>query len=111
MVRRSCNNGETMTDEDESVLDADLANAIELQQRRQELYDKGKYELSETEGFFCDDCEWRGLTAPTSNYTVYEVATDERPLCKCPECGEGAYTKESEVDHLKEFERKYYVNA
>ena len=88
-----------------------IRRRLQAQKKRQQLYDEGRYELSENEGFFCDDCDWRGLHAPMSDYNAYEVVNEDQPLCKCPECGGGAYTKESEVDHLKQFEEEYYVET
>ena len=81
------------------------------QTKRLELYDRGEYELSDTEGFFCRECDWRGLSAPANHSgTVEERVKGDIPLVVCPECESEAYTKESEVDHLEEFEEEYIID-
>lgn len=90
-------------------LSTEVVDRLEAQKKRQQLFDEGVYELSENEGFYCRDCDWRGLTAPMSEYTMYEVSNDGKPFCKCPVCDGDAYVKDSEVDHLAKFKEEYYV--
>ena len=94
---------ESFSDEQGSTLMA--------QEKRQRLYDRGEYKLSDTEGFFCRECDWRGLTAPANHSgTIDERLKGDVPLVVCPECESGAYTKESDIDHLEAFEEEYIID-
>jgi hypothetical protein len=69
-------NGPELSDEHEHKLDLQLA--------RQEAYRDGEYELDEDEGFNCDQCGWRALSAPAND----GWADADVPLTKCGRCGE-----------------------
>ena len=95
----------------ESFSDEQVSN-LSLEEKRRRLYDKGEYTLSDTEGFFCEECDWRGLNAPV-NYsgTVSERVKGDKPLVLCPECESGAYTKDSDVDYLEQFKEEYIIDV
>lgn len=76
---------------------------IKADQKRREAFENGDYKLSEDEGFFCENCNWRGLTAPMSDYSPEEIAYEDKPACKCPLCGGKALTKKSDTDYLEPF--------
>jgi len=102
----------TDNDPEDPILDTDLEGELAAQEYRQKLYDEGIYELSDTKGFFCEECEWRGLTAPSNTEEpVYKLVKKDKPICVCPECGAGAYTKESDTDHLEQFISEYEIEV
>ena len=87
-------------------------STILAQRKRRRLYDRGEYELSDTEGFFCRECDWRGLSAPANfDGNVSERVKGDKPLVLCPECESGAYTKDSDVDHLEQFKEDYIIDV
>lgn len=91
-----------MNENDQDRGDGESMRII-AQRRRMEAYESGEYELSEDEGFHCEDCDWRGLVAPMSEHTPDEIAYQDEALCMCPECGGDAYTKDSDTDFLDSF--------
>lgn len=93
-------------------LSEEVESSISAEQKRQRMYDSGEYELSETEGFFCEECDWRGLSAPMNHSgTIKERLDGDLSLVLCPECDAGAFTKDSEVDHLEEFRQEYIIDV
>ena len=79
--------------------------------KRREMFERGQYSLSNDEGFFCEECEWRGLYAPQSDNSVYRVVNEDKSLVECPKCASDVYMKESEVDHLEKFKEDFYVQT
>lgn len=71
-------------------------------QRRQEAFENGEYELSDDEGLFCWDCDWRGLSAPMNVDNDGNISDDEE-ICMCPECGSNVYMKGSVDEYLEPF--------
>lgn len=57
----------------------------------------GEYTLPEDEGFYCDQCEWRGLSAPMADDADRNV--EEGVLCHCPECGDLGPELRGSVDY------------
>lgn len=53
---------------------------------RIEAYEEGEYELDESEGFECESCGWRGLSAPMADEEDRDLENDV--FLECPECGE-----------------------
>lgn len=84
-------------------LDAATQCTLIAQYRRQQAYADGDYELSDEEGYWCDDCEWQGLNAVID----IEIDPDSDPedllLCYCPECGAPVTTRNSPDTYLDPF--------
>lgn len=76
-----------------------LRNQIIAQKRRLRAFHEGVYELSDDEGFYCDHCGWRGLTAPMAD----DWADRDEDL-ECPDCGTpGPTTYGTSAKYLEQF--------
>lgn len=56
------------------------------QMNRIEAFEDGEYELDDEEGFECESCGWRGLSAPMADEKHRDI--ENNLLLECPECGE-----------------------
>lgn len=59
----------------------DFKEQISLQTERQQKFSVGEYYLDDDEGYFCENCGWRGLTGSIPD------DWDADTLIECPECG------------------------
>lgn len=48
-----------------------------------EAFNEGEYELDDDEGFWCEECGWRGMMAP-----MIGGRKSGDPIVECPECEE-----------------------
>lgn len=77
---------------DETTLDPDIEAQLIAQKRRIRAYEEGVYELDDDEGFYCEDCDWRGL------FATFDLESETAVVCK--ECGGVARTFETPVDEF-----------
>lgn len=78
-----------------------MRSFITAQQRRMDAFENGEYELDDDEGFKCQNCGWRGLTAPANFKDNWEAGDD---FVKCPDCDE---TTVELLDHRIEWFQQF----
>lgn len=63
-----------------------LDSFMKAQMNRIEAFKNGEYDLDDEEGFSCESCGWRGLSAPLADEKHRDI--EKNVLVECPRCGE-----------------------
>lgn len=83
-----------------------MRSFLDAQRKRMRAYKEGVYELSEDEGFRCNECGWQGLSAPMADEEDRDM--ENGVLLKCPECGTpDIENSQPEIKFYQEFGYEY----